>query len=309
MSHKRAKRLEYMGVSPVYEYTFSSWFTIIIYLNREESAVLRSLHNKKITSGIKEFIMGFGLLLIGYVFAFMFSFEFMKLLGVSENPLLVGVTQLVGLLIMLAALRRLSPYSRRFAQAVWPALALTACTLVLIGQSAVKVSNDPPVDYIPSVSPLTTVIAALSAVLGFLLHWLMIFGINEIGRETGVKKVQTKAIRNLILTAVYYAMTVVTIILTATKTGYSEYIGMVFVAYGLVWVLLNTAVIFSAYRYICLEGDDDIPYKKSRFAFINKINAEQERREREAEKKTKQYVKDNDNERASEKNKDNKKKK
>ena len=45
--------------------------------------------------------------------------------------------------------------------------------------------------------------------------------------------------------------------------------------------ILLALLVFSCYRMICLEGEEDLPRKESRFAFINRMNEHFDRKEAE----------------------------
>ena len=57
----------------------------------------------------------------------------------------------------------------------------------------------------------------------------------------------------------------------------------------LIYSAINALLIFKCYAMICPEGDEEMPRKPSRFAFINKIRAEREAREQKAIEETKHY--------------------
>ena len=129
-------------------------------------------------------------------------------------------------------------------------------------------------------------IKPLVAIMVFAFHMLLLFGIRELATATELPKLSEKAIRNFVVGAFYFALSVFGTLNTPIKEDFTKYFGLPTLLIGLVWYILNIILIYSCYMWICLEGDEDMARKPSRFAFINRLNDSLEKKEQEAIRQT-----------------------
>ena len=61
------------------------------------------------------------------------------------------------------------------------------------------------------------------------------------------------------------------------------------IIFQLLYSLLNALLIFKCYAMICPAGQEDMPRRKSRFSFINKMNEKIDEREKQAIEESKKY--------------------
>ena len=110
-----------------------------------------------------------------------------------------------------------------------------------------------------------TCLIALYIPLMLLFNLMLLISIKNIATDLDLKVIRVRALRNLILTAIYYGLTLffalpsssIKSIVTTLTEKYA--MGIVMYILGYVWLFLNIILIFSCYMYICKEGDEDMP--------------------------------------------------
>jgi hypothetical protein len=214
--------------------------------------------------------MGFGLLFIGYLLAFAFS--------VANVYMFFDV---VGSLIMAYALMKLSPHAKFFkaAAALAAGLAALGVALFIIGLAA------------PDAEALLDVMSYVKAAAVLAFHVLLMLGIKDIAGYTELPAIGRKALRNLIIGCIYIALSVV---IPFTGDG-AQYFYLPVLLYGYVWIIMNAALIYSCYMRICLEGDEDMEPKPSKYKIVNDIREKLDKAEDSAfikKKKEEERVKD-----------------
>ena len=219
--------------------------------------------------------MGFGILFIGYIIMSLFSL----------NPF-GDIAQLIGFAVIFYALLKLSPYAKNFMIAKYVTLPLVltsafSSVVTVMGKLGADTSFTRPFD---------GALSAAVAVLFFAFHLFLLFGIREIAKFTELTKIAERAVRNFVVGAFYFALTLVGSLDTPFKEDFAKYFGMPTLVIGLVWYVLNIILIYSSYMWICLEGDEDMERKKSRFEFVNKFNDAFDKKEEEAIRSTIEYA-------------------
>lgn len=203
--------------------------------------------------------MGFGLLAIGYMFMLEFG---------GPNAAFDYLPDIIGYLIMFAGVTKLSVYNRGFRYAkilLIPLVAMGGVTLVfdIIAVSEITVNS-----VAMAVSEMND---SLSVFFKFAYHVALMLGIRDIGRETDLPKISFRAIRNMSVTVFYYLIYIVCGYLPLADTQRQQF-SLIIQLFGIFVVLLNLILLLSCYMRICLEGDEDMPVKPSRFAIINRMN-------------------------------------
>lgn len=199
--------------------------------------------------------MGFGVLFIGYVVTFLFA---MTKLSV--------ITNLFGALIMMYALTLLSRYNRFFKYALIASGALTVYGIVYL--IFVLFMNSSP-------EIMETVLTYVKAGIVFLYHIPLLKGISQLAYEVELPKVARKAVRNLSFTIVYFVFEIFTLLPFPQKIAeeINLYVSFPVLCMGLIWLVLNGILLFSCYMWICLEGDEDMEAKESKFEIVNKLTS------------------------------------
>ena len=208
--------------------------------------------------------MGFGVLLIGYFLNLSIFKQF---------------TDVICFLIMLYALTMLSRFNSGFRRAMYFCIPLVLAGAAYFAYETCVMLG---VVYLPTESAniITSYYSLLTGILKLIFTSYLLVGIQAIGKETGVPVIEMKAARNRFLSYIYYVLFIF------TELSFEEgsklemiaiYAFLPVLIFGVVYHIMNLALIHSCYVWICLEGDEDMERKKSRFAFINKINEKQDK--------------------------------
>ncbi len=191
--------------------------------------------------------MGFGPLFLGYLFIFSFSYR-----GFDILP------DVIGFLIMYFGLRKLSEYGygfnnlKKYMYFLFPASLITFVLQIL---SLIGHKND----------LLTEIWNCVYIPLMLVFNLMLLVSIKNIATDLDLKVIRVRALRNLVVTVIYYVLTLFFSIPTSFISSLTniliEKYAMGFVMYilGYVWLFLNTILIFSCYMYICKEGDEEMP--------------------------------------------------
>ena len=223
--------------------------------------------------------MGFGTLFAFYIVSFILSF----------NP--YGCFfRLVGYLGMLMGLWELQQYQKTFLYAVYtvPAMVAVAAYQVFVSLDS---SLGVPVSFVSE--SLTQVMDYVGAATILIFHAALFYAIWNIAREIGLPAIMQNVMRNAILMGLYYIMYLIAVLPFAWVALYRQYAAVIVVLFPLVWGIVNAALIFSCYKNICKEGDEEVPIRISRFAFVNKIRQEMERKEQKGIEATIEHAKRN----------------
>ena len=194
--------------------------------------------------------MGFGILLLGY-------------------PLILSVTmhsmgfcfEILGYLIMFRALTLLSEYGKYFRYAKYAVSALIPLgAFSLILQSLSWFGADALYE---TVSDAVTVpYSILLAVMLLVFHMFLLLAVKTIAQEVELPKLAAEAMRNIIVTWLYFAAALISCFLNVPAVTdvlpYYKLLGYISM-FGVIWVLLNAKMIFVCYMRICLPGDEDMP--------------------------------------------------
>lgn len=206
--------------------------------------------------------MGFGFLFVGYLLTFNF---------VGYN----AYSDVFATALMLLGLSTLSAYGKYFRRAFFTGLPLLAIHIATFALAILGLLD------------LVTPSASLSlwlSVMGLLLRGLFICftlkGVADISLETDIPVLRLRALRNLIL---YLPFVVLGMLLEtntfASLTSFLRVLLMFYMLYGLLVTFLNAKTFYEAYIWICLEGEESMERKSSRFGFINRLNALSDRME------------------------------
>lgn len=217
--------------------------------------------------------MGFGLLLIGYFTATMMS---LNVLG--------GLFSLVGFSIATYGSKKLSDYNRFFNLLFFSGIFMIAVSAVAAVSDVNRFLYDfMLVDGLLIGDSLYTVISYVKYGGEFVFTLLLCYSVASIAKETGERKIVYLGIRNLVIACIYYAALVLTWIPAEAVKDFVQavYLPIWVIVLCVTVVILNSLMLFSCYAKICDENDVDMPAKPrkpSRFAFINEMRAERDRR-------------------------------
>lgn len=195
--------------------------------------------------------MGFGFLFLGYLF--MFSFPY-KTLDVFPD--------LIGFVISFIGIFKLSKYGYSFDRVKkYLYILIPASLLELILQILGLTQND--------VSLYTGIFNPVYSALILVYNILLLISIRNIALGTDMLSIGAKALRNIYIAIIYYGINIV----LSFPIGYiqelklaleSRYFAVTMLVFGYIWLILNIALIFNCYMYICDENDVEMLTKKEK---------------------------------------------
>ena len=215
--------------------------------------------------------MGFGFLLIGYFFLLFYPLD---TIGLLPN------LSIIGCILMLAAIKRLIQYcpdNNSFKAAKYTLILLSLFSAAMLVLNFALPGNT-PTDSVSSASISTICIysATLLAKLTLCIYSITLFlGIHRLSNEVELPKLSSAATRRITITGVFGVAMMFSgiseIIISSGATVSDEfrtviaYVGLFSRLLEYLCILINLALIFSCYARICLEGDEDMPYREDIF--------------------------------------------
>ncbi len=216
--------------------------------------------------------MGFGILFIGYIAAYI-----MSLAGAYGC-----FPAIIGCVVMLYALTKLVDYEPFFKYAFFSLILLTLCVgYRLFDEVTVMFGSHLP--WFLGHNATKTVFAYGKVLSDLLFNSMLFIAIYKIAKATEVEKIQKSAIRNVVFFALYSVLSIVIEIYP------NRYIFMAAMIVNLATVILNCVCICSCYMRICDESDRDMTAKRSKIEAVNKFRDEFDRREEKAREAHKAY--------------------
>lgn len=191
--------------------------------------------------------MGFGYLLVGYVFAFGFT---------SGSNYILGMAGALGALILLIASNKLSLYSKRFAYLRIVSVIL-ACAYIFNAVLSFLGTKD----IISPSSTLVGIARALIVIVTFVFHAFLYLGIAEIAHDADDEKLRVSSLRDLVLLIVYYLFTALSNVARVAFVSISSYFSLVTTVIGLFWLVMSFMLVLNSYMRICLPEDKDMSVK------------------------------------------------
>ena len=216
--------------------------------------------------------MGFGLLFLGYIATFLMSLNSFGF-----------VFRLTGCAIMLSALTKLTDFERSFN------LARISCfgmTLAALCESIITLS----LDFGLFGNEASTICVSVFLAVTVVFHFFLYRAIYKISKDVGVEKLKLNAVRYGIFAAIELLIAASALVVWYFNPNFAKYIVMAAVLYPFVSFFLNLTLIYSCYKNICEEGDEEAPRKPSKIPFLNKLFEASEKREQEIFTKTKSYA-------------------
>ena len=224
--------------------------------------------------------MGFGLLFIGYFMTYLMS--------VSYAGYLI---RFVGYALMIYAFTKLYGYNRSFKLPLFASVLLLGVTgigcYVEVGEFLYEYLI---IDHFGITESFKLAVSTVDDLLVFIFQGCLLYAIRDIAKETETKNLPYIAARNFAFICVYQLLLAVTWLPFAFVDDYKRYFAMPIYLLYFAWIILNLVLIFKCYANICDEGDVDMPLKKSRFDFVNKIREETARREQKAADDSVEYA-------------------
>ncbi len=221
--------------------------------------------------------MGFGHIFIGYFFLIFFPLSRVELL-----PNLSAI----GCIFMFMGLRRLMRYCNdkpQFKKAMWALIGVTALSAVSLIFDVIKMCGIVSDSVKAYAAPFINVAYAITVCI-FVLF--LFNGICKLAKEVGLPSLSKRAVWMMSVT-VLYAVLEVSACACSLILGFSgntsdvfaaltAYIGLFAFLLAYLCIFLNLSILFGCYARICLEGDEDMPYREDIFdkivASVNRKN-------------------------------------
>lgn len=208
--------------------------------------------------------MGFGYLFIGYLITFVLYLTVNALV-----PMMGGLALLVGFGTMMLGLWELTRYHKSFVYAKWTCVPLMAIALY-------RLVDDVGGLLFPDSSLLNDtaliVVTWIQFCLVIFFHVALLYAIRAISREVGLGSMEAKAIRNAVFVGLYAVVYLCTNLIFLEKPEIRGYFLFSQLLTELVYIVLNLLLLLSCTKNICAEGEEDVPAKPHRWAFLNKLD-------------------------------------
>lgn len=210
--------------------------------------------------------MGFGYFLIGYLVAFVFYLP-ANALGFGFAALLIGY----GLIFYgLTVLRR---YHSAFTAAAGAELPLFLTALYKAGQEICAFFSW-QVGFFRSV-PIGNGVDIAATLFLILFHLAFLYAIRALAESVELKKLSVLAMRNALVMVVY------AVLFALCRFPFPEavlpYLNMAQMIFRILWILLNLWLLLSCAKNICPDGEEDLPPRKSRFSWVQRMEETYER--------------------------------
>ena len=199
--------------------------------------------------------MGFGLLLLGYIFA----------IDVISCNLLFPAGAL-----MFYALSKLSFVNKSFERAKYYLLPLMGIGLISVVLLCLSMTSGK--EYALWYSYL----GALSKLFMLLFLLKLLSGIRQLSVELSLKNLEIRAFRNQFYAVIFYVPAFLLQFDFGKNVVFLAYLTVIFVFIGFIIYFLNAKLLFDCYRIICMPEDVDMPQKPSRFQAVNEYRQRKE---------------------------------
>lgn len=197
--------------------------------------------------------MGFGTLFFGYFVMFAFSLSSMYFFA-----------DIIGAVITIFAFSKLAEYNKYFNRAMLAALIFTVFSAV---NAAIMMF-----DFYQSGGAVSQAVSLMRSLFSAVMHVFMFLGARGIALGAGADKLAKTAERNMAMILVYYAAYMVLTAFPGIREDILQYMSMFVLIYWLVCFVLNIVFIYKCFAILVPEDENENEKKRSRFAFINKID-------------------------------------
>ena len=190
---------------------------------------------------------------------------------------------LVGSVIMFFGLKELRKYSPVFIYAFFGNLALFACgisSLVLW-----IISTFTSLD----TSVFSAVVSCVKIAVCLFFDISMLYGIADLSKRVDYPDTRNKAYRNMVFVGIFNLFQVFMTLPIEFVKKESGFLMTLLMILQIVYTVINALLIFKCYAMICPVGQEDLPRKKSRFAFVNKFREIRDAKEEKAMEEMKNY--------------------
>jgi hypothetical protein len=221
--------------------------------------------------------MGFGLLLIGYVFAFVAR------VGLGQY---IFAGMLLGGFLMYLGISELKRYSPAFIYSY-----VFSILVILSSFLGVAIWIDSAFGLGLGVNTLIikSIYDWANFIIGLAFNIGMLYGISDLSVRVDYPETKQGAIRNYIFVAVFNAFQLLLLFpIEFIKNDLGSF-NTLLIIIQLIYTVANAFLLFKCYAMICPEGQEDMPRKPSKIEFVNKIRAARDAKEEKAIEDMKTY--------------------
>ena len=204
--------------------------------------------------------MGFGYLLLGYLVTYVIYLT-ASAFGIGSLALLIGTA------LMFWGLRGLCRFSGSFELAKWLTLPLFAIGLCCLWQDVAKAWLSWEGQ---AADVMMTVITWTSFAITLLFHIAMLYAIRVLSLEVELGKLAAHAMYNTIAVGIWG---VLFLLCNMPILGDSllPYLNISVWLFYWVYVISDVILLLRCAKNICAEGDEEVPMRPSRFAWVNRM--------------------------------------
>ena len=199
--------------------------------------------------------MGFGWLFIGSVIGINFVYN--------------GFTDIISFLLILYALLLLSRHNKYFKSSLYAIIPLCIAGLCFFVFEFLTILD---IELVSNKELIYSYYAILSAILKLIYTALLLKGIETLAFELDIPNIRVRAFRNRLFIYLYYVLQICTELNNEAFAKFARYAILPVMLFGFVCLILNAVLFYSCYMWICLEGDEDMERKESKFSFLNKLH-------------------------------------
>ena len=221
--------------------------------------------------------MGFGLLLVGYIFAFVVT------VGLG-NYLFAGM--LIGGFLMFLGLCELRKYCPTFLYALIADVILILCSFF---ETAVWIDGIFLLESGIGSDAFLRIFDWFEIGINLVFNLTLLYGIADLSRRVEYPQTREKAYRNMVFVGVFNVFQILMLIPGTIFDRDKGFFMTLLLILQVIYAIFNAFLIFKCYAMICPEGEEDMHRKPSRFAFVNKMREKQDEREQRAIESTKEY--------------------
>ncbi len=221
--------------------------------------------------------MGFGLLLIGYIFAFVST------VGLG-NYLFAGM--LLGGFIIYLGLNELKKYSPTFIYAIIVNIFFLLCAFY---ETLVWADTQLLLGLAFSGDAFQKAFDIIEIVVNLLFNLTILYGIADLSKRVDFPETKGKAYRNMFFVGLFNLLQILMLLPIKIFDSDKSFFMTLLIILQVIYSLLNAFLIFKCYAMICPVGQEDMPRKKSKFSFVNKVHEKIDERERQAIEASKKY--------------------
>lgn len=204
--------------------------------------------------------MGFGYLLLGYLVTYV-AYITVSALGWGSLALLGGS------LLMFAGLNGLCRFNKSFYLPRWLTLSIFALGLCRLWQDAAaqflwqNAFGD----------VLASIITWANLVITLAFHLAMLYAVRILALEVGLAKLSSHAMYNTMAVGIWAALFLLCNMPILGNT-LLPYLSFSMGLFNLVYLISDIVLLIRCTKNICAAGDEDVPAKPLRFAWLNRIN-------------------------------------